>query len=188
MNDLRADFTGTSGEVTAQSAADMRSLGEDLGSVLEPGSVVVLTGPLGAGKTTFTQGIARGLGAAGKVRSPTFTVVREHRPGIRPDGSAGTGMLHMDAYRLLGDAVDTAVGPQGADLPRETVLDMLESLDIDDDLSDRVLVAEWGRGVVEALSSRVIDVEILRSDPEEGPGVGDLAEESPRILRWAWSS
>lgn len=184
----RTDFTGASGAASAASAEKMRQLGEDLGTVLRPGDVVVLTGPLGAGKTTFTQGLARGLGATGRVQSPTFTIIREHRAGRRPDGSTGTGMLHMDAYRLLGDAVHTAVREQGADLPGDAVLDILESLDIDDDLGDRVLVAEWGRGVVETLSSRVIDVEITR-DRVDGDSVdgtdGDPGEE-PRHLHWVW--
>jgi tRNA A37 threonylcarbamoyladenosine biosynthesis protein TsaE len=93
-------------------------------------------------------------------------------------------MLHMDAYRLLGDAVQTAVSERGADLPRDAVLDILESLDVDDDLGDRVLVAEWGRGVVETLSTRVIDVEISRDVPETvDPAAPD---EEPRQLRWTW--
>ncbi|WP_318532633.1 tRNA (adenosine(37)-N6)-threonylcarbamoyltransferase complex ATPase subunit type 1 TsaE [Corynebacterium terpenotabidum] len=176
------DFTAPTGVVPAPTAADMRALGEGLGAVLRAGDVVVLTGPLGAGKTTFTQGLARGLGATGRVQSPTFTIIRSHRAGQRADGSPGVGMLHMDAYRLLGDAVHTAVRAEGADLPREAVLDMLESLDVDDDLGDRVLVAEWGRGVVETLSNRVIDVEIVR----DVAGEADACDEEPRDLRWAW--
>lgn len=188
------DFTAPSGTVPANSAEAMRTLGERLGAVLRAGDVVVLTGPLGAGKTTFTQGLVRGLGAKGRVQSPTFTIIREHRAGARPDGSPGVGLLHMDAYRLLGDAVHTAVSEQGADIPREAVLDILESLDVDDDLGDRVLVAEWGRGVVETLSTRVIDVEIVRDSGSEDDGGGDAtnhadasAEDNvPRDLRWTW--
>ena len=188
------DFTAPSGSSPAPSAEAMRDLGGDLGAVLRAGDVVVLTGPLGAGKTTFTQGLVRGLGATGRVQSPTFTIVREHGAGTRADGTSGVGMLHMDAYRLLGDAVHTAVSEQGADIPREVVLDILESLDVDDDLGDRVLVAEWGRGVVETLSTRVIDVEIVRdtdgvdaegagaTDPTDLSGIGD----EPRHLRWTW--
>lgn len=197
---MATDFTVPSGTAPADSADAMRRLGEDLGAVLRAGDVVVLTGPLGAGKTTFTQGLVRGLGAKGRVQSPTFTIIRSHRAGTRPDGTPGVGMLHMDAYRLLGDAVHTAVSEQGADLPREAVLDILESLDVDDDLGDRVLVAEWGRGVVETLSTRVIDVEIVRdatdttdaadagasdaagADPTDLTGIDD----EPRHLRWTW--
>jgi len=185
--DFTADFTAPAGTAPASSAEAMRDLGEQLGAVLQAGDVVVLTGPLGAGKTTFTQGLVRGLGATGRVQSPTFTIIREHKAGTRPDGSAGVGLLHMDAYRLLGDAVHTAVSEGGADIPREAVLDILESLDVDDDLGDRVLVAEWGRGVVETLSTRVIDVEIVR-DGGEGSGDPDALadDDEPRDLRWTW--
>lgn len=187
------DFTAPAGQVPAGSAAQMRELGAELGAVLQAGDVVVLTGPLGAGKTTLTQGIVRGLGAQGRAKSPTFTIIREHRAGTRPDGTPGVGMLHMDAYRLLGDAVQTAVSERGADLPRDAVLDILESLDIDDDLGDRVLVAEWGRGVVETLSTRVVDVEITRddsvsgdpADPAEPADTADPGDEL-RTLRWTW--
>lgn len=202
------DFTLPSGTVSAPSAEVMRTVGEKLGAVLRAGDVVVLTGPLGAGKTTFTQGLARGLGARGRVQSPTFAIIREHQAGRRPDGTQGTGMLHMDAYRLLGDAVDTAVRAEGVDLPRDVVLDMLESLDVDADLGDRVLVAEWGRGVVESLSTRVVDVEIRRDcddrddrddrdDCDDRDGIaGDAADivdsaghdGELRELTWSWHS
>ena len=185
--DVTADFTAPSGTSPASSADAMRGLGEQLGAVLQAGDVVVLTGPLGAGKTTFTQGLVRGLGAKGRVQSPTFTIIREHKAGTRPDGTPGVGLLHMDAYRLLGDAVHTAVSEGGADIPREAVLDILESLDVDDDLAARVLVAEWGRGVVETLSTRVIDVEIVR-DRSDGTGDSDALsdDDEPRDLRWTW--
>ncbi|WP_291474055.1 tRNA (adenosine(37)-N6)-threonylcarbamoyltransferase complex ATPase subunit type 1 TsaE [Corynebacterium sp.] len=183
--DVTADFTAPSGTVPASSAEAMRQFGEQLGAVLQAGDVVVLTGPLGAGKTTFTQGLVRGLGAKGRVQSPTFTIIREHKAGSRPDGTPGVGLLHMDAYRLLGDAVHTAVSEEGADIPREAVLDILESLDVDDDLGDRVLVAEWGRGVVETLSTRVIDVEIVRDEgAEETDALAD--DDEPRDLLWTW--
>lgn len=199
-----ADFTAPSGRAPAATAEAMRQLGERLGRVLRAGDVVVLTGPLGAGKTTFTQGLVVGLGAVGRVQSPTFTIIREHRAGTRPDGAPGVGMLHMDAYRLLGDAVHTAVSGRGADLPRESVLDILESLDVDDDLGDRVLVAEWGRGVVEILSTRVVDVEIARDTGDAPEGLGETGDtgamgagttgdadptaldEEPRVLQWTW--
>ncbi|MGO1417479.1 MAG: tRNA (adenosine(37)-N6)-threonylcarbamoyltransferase complex ATPase subunit type 1 TsaE [Candidatus Corynebacterium faecigallinarum] len=171
-------FVAPSGECRLDSAEEMRAAGESLGGLLTAGDVVVLTGALGAGKTTLTQGIATGLGVRGRTQSPTFTIVREHKAGVpgRP------GLLHMDAYRLLGEGVHDA-----AELPRELVLDTLESLDLDADLADRVLVAEWGRGVVESLAtagSRVLDVDIDRGaglDTEITP------EEEPRVLQWRWS-
>src|SRR5699024_2884274 len=133
---------------------------------------VILTGPLGAGKTTITQGIAEGLAVKGRVQSPTFTIVRTHKPGAR-----GIRLLHMDAYRLLGEGVAESIAP-GEQLSRDDVLDTLESLDIDADLDDAVLVAEWGRGVVEALADRVLDVEIARAVGAEGKGGGSAGGES----------
>ena len=162
------DLKQDSGEVVARTPEDMREVGCKLGVQLEAGTVVVLTGPLGAGKTTLTQGIAAGLGVKGRVKSPTFTIVRTHKPG--EEGQPG--MLHMDAYRLLGADVAEEVAP-GEHIDRDTVLDALESLDIDSDLDQTVVVAEWGRGVVETLSDKVLDVEIDRQVKE-------------RSLRWEW--
>ncbi|WJY73500.1 bifunctional alanine racemase/tRNA (adenosine(37)-N6)-threonylcarbamoyltransferase complex ATPase subunit type 1 TsaE [Corynebacterium auriscanis] len=156
------------GQATAPTPDDMREVGRRIGGQLDAGTVVVLTGPLGAGKTTLTQGIAGGLGVKGRVQSPTFTIVRTHKPGAedRP------GMLHMDAYRLLGADVSDGVEP-GRHANREDVLDALEALDIDADLDRAVIVAEWGRGVVEELSNKVLDIEIDRAGDE-------------RIVRWEW--
>ncbi|WP_426718714.1 alanine racemase [Corynebacterium auriscanis] len=156
------------GHATVPTPDDMREVGRRIGGQLDAGTVVVLTGPLGAGKTTLTQGIAGGLGVKGRVQSPTFTIVRTHKPGAedRP------GMLHMDAYRLLGADVSEGVEP-GRHANREDVLDALEALDIDADLERAVIVAEWGRGVVEELSNKVLDIEIDRAGDE-------------RIVRWEW--
>ncbi|MGP9759225.1 alanine racemase [Corynebacterium sp. AOP12-C2-36] len=168
------------GSVEVTSAEQMRDLGRQLGRTLRAGDVVVLTGALGAGKTTVTQGIAAGLEVKGRVQSPTFTIIREHRPG--PD-SARPGLLHMDAYRLLGEQAHDGTTPSP-----DVVLDALESLDIDADLEDRVLVAEWGRGVVESLApTRWIDVEIDRGEVDDIGDIAGDATEPPRILRWRWS-
>lgn len=168
------------GSARVDTPEDMRELGQRIGSALQPGTVVVLTGPLGAGKTTLTQGIAAGLGVRGRVQSPTFTVVRTHKPA----GPGRPGMLHMDAYRLLGAAA------HGEAMSRADVLDAMESLDIDADLERNVLVAEWGRGVVECLAACVLDVEILRAEgggaAEEQPGAGFDAPDS-RVVRWSWA-
>ncbi len=137
---------------------------------------MVLSGPLGAGKTTLTQGLAAGLGVKGRVQSPTFTIVRTHRAGQR-----GVGLLHMDAYRLLGADVDEGIEP-GRHIDRNEVLDALESLDIDADIDDVVVVAEWGRGVVEPLSDKVLDVQIDRGSVS---GAADAASEI-RTVTWRW--
>lgn len=158
---------------TAETAEDMREIGRALGSQVEAGTVIVLTGPLGAGKTTLTQGIAEGMGVKGRVQSPTFTIVRTHKPG-----ASGTGLLHMDAYRLLGEDVAQSIEP-GKHVDRDVVLDALESLDLDADLDEVVLVAEWGRGVVESLSDKVLDVEISRAT-EAG------TDDEARRVSWRW--
>lgn len=179
----RPDFS-TDGSCAAATADAMRALGEQLGKQLEAGTVVVLSGPLGAGKTTLTQGVAAGLGVKGRVQSPTFTIVRTHRAGQR-----GVGLLHMDAYRLLGADVEEGIEP-GRHIDRNEVLDALESLDIDADIDDVVVVAEWGRGVVEPLSDKVLDVQIDRSsvastatpaNPEAPAAATDT-----RTVTWRW--
>lgn len=163
------DLGEAQGHAHARTPEDMRAIGRELGKQLAAGTVVILTGPLGAGKTTITQGIADGLAVKGRVQSPTFTIVRTHKPGAR-----GIRLLHMDAYRLLGEGVAESIAP-GEQLSRDDVLDTLESLDIDADLDDAVLVAEWGRGVVEELADRVLDVEITRAVGAEGDDDGDVA-------------
>ncbi|WOH94770.1 tRNA (adenosine(37)-N6)-threonylcarbamoyltransferase complex ATPase subunit type 1 TsaE [Corynebacterium urealyticum] len=202
------DLGEAQGHAHARTPEDMRAIGRELGKQLAAGTVVILTGPLGAGKTTITQGIADGLAVKGRVQSPTFTIVRTHKPGAR-----GIRLLHMDAYRLLGEGVAESIAP-GEQLSRDDVLDTLESLDIDADLDDAVLVAEWGRGVVEELADRVLDVEITRAVGTEGDDDsdvvtadvngggsdvvdGDLAdggvidmtdgdEDDPREVHWRW--
>lgn len=87
--------------VITESAEQTQRLGEAVGRLLQPGDVVLLHGDLGAGKTTLTQGLARGLGIAAIVQSPTFTLVAEHE-GTTPDG-APVRLYHLDLYRLAGD-------------------------------------------------------------------------------------
>lgn len=128
------------GERLCESAQDSQKLGEELGQALEAGDLVVLDGPLGAGKTTFTQGIAKGMGVKGRVTSPTFVIAREH-------SSIGNGpsLVHVDAYRLGDD-------PLGE----------LDALDLDSALDNAVVVAEWGGGLVEQLAQRYVHVTLDR--------------------------
>lgn len=107
----------------------MHELGVSLGGVLGAGDLVILTGPLGAGKTTLTRGIGEGLGVRGPVQSPTFVIARTH-----PSLAGGAPLVHVDAYRLA-DASE------------------IEDLDLDFDGS--VVVAEWGEGLVDARDSWV---------------------------------
>lgn len=120
--------------------ADTEALGRELAAGLRPGDLVILDGPLGAGKTALTRGIAAGLGVEGRVSSPTFIIARAHPPGR--DG--GAGLIHVDAYRLGG-------------------LDELDALDLDTDLADCVVVVEWGEGVAERLTDRHLLVRLRRA-------------------------
>ena len=124
--------------------ADTEALGERLAAGLRAGDLVVLAGPLGAGKTALVRGLARGLGVAGPVTSPTFVIAREHRP--LPEG-AGVPLVHVDAYRL-GTAGD--------------VVAELDDLDLDTDLDGAVVAVEWGEGVAERLAARHLLVRLDR--------------------------
>ena len=120
---------------------DTRAFGRRLAAVLRPGDLLLLTGPLGAGKTALVRGLAAGLGVQGRVTSPTFVLARVHR-GPLP-------LVHVDAYRLR-DA--------GA-----TGLDALEDLDLDAALEEGVTVVEWGEGLVEGMSDSWLSVCLERA-------------------------
>lgn len=133
---------------------DTHALGEELGQALEAGDVVILDGPLGAGKTTLTQGIARGMQVKGRVTSPTFVIAREHLSTV-----GGPNLIHMDAYRLIDES--------GSGDP----LGELDALDLDTALEDSVVVAEWGAGLVDKLAQDYLLVTLdretlVRNDPE----------------------
>jgi tRNA threonylcarbamoyladenosine biosynthesis protein TsaE len=100
--------------------------------------LVVLTGPLGAGKTTLVQGIALGLGVEGRVTSPTFVIARVH-----PNRGGRPALVHVDAYRLAS-------------------WQDVDELDLDASMADSVTVVEWGEGKVEQLSERRLEVQISR--------------------------
>lgn len=117
--------------------------GRALGRSLRAGDLVLLAGPLGAGKTTLTRGIADGLGVGGRVSSPTFVLARVH-----PAGDAGVALVHVDAYRLGGD------------------LSQLDDLDLDTELERSALVVEWGEGSAERLSDDYLVVRLDRRDDD----------------------
>nr|EJI94706.1 hypothetical protein JVH1_7833 [Rhodococcus sp. JVH1] len=152
-----------SGTVVLPTAEDTEQFGRDLARGLVAGDLVVLDGPLGAGKTALTKGIGAGLGVQGRVTSPTFVIAREHRAGTRPDGGTPVGMVHVDAYRLGGS------GPHA--------LDELDALDLDTDLAAAVVVVEWGEGIAEQLADRHLRVR-LRREPET----------DVRTAHWEWIS
>jgi tRNA threonylcarbamoyladenosine biosynthesis protein TsaE len=123
----------------APDAESMRTLGSRLAAGLRAGDVVVLSGSLGAGKTTFTQGLGAGLGVRGDVTSPTFVISRVH-----PSLGDGPHLVHVDAYRLGGVAE-------------------LDDLDLDTSLEDAVTVVEWGEGIAEGLADDRVEVRIERA-------------------------
>jgi len=117
-------------------AEAMHPIGLALGAVLAAGDLVVLTGPLGAGKTTLSRGIGEGLGVVGTVASPTFVIARTHKLA-----QAQTVLVHVDAYRL-------------------TSLQEFDDLDID--LASSITLVEWGRPFVDDLAASWLDIEIER--------------------------
>jgi tRNA threonylcarbamoyladenosine biosynthesis protein TsaE len=148
-----------SGTAELATAQDTMALGAQLGAGLRAGDVVVLSGPLGAGKTVLAKGIAQAMDVEGAVTSPTFVLARVHR-ARRPGRPA---MVHVDMYRLLDHP--------GADLLAE-----LDSLDLDTDLDDAVVVVEWGEGVAERLSDSHLDIRLERAVDTEA-----------RTAMWQWS-
>ena len=125
-------------------AEAMRELGAEVGTDCRAGDLVLLVGRLGAGKTTFTQGLAAGLEVSGAVTSPTFVIAREH-----PSTVGGPPLVHVDAYRLGGVAE-------------------LDDLDLDSSVNESVTVVEWGDGLVEQLDATVIRVIIDRDEGDTG--------------------
>lgn len=124
-------------------AEETRAFGEHLAGELRAGDLVILTGDLGAGKTTLTQGIGQGLGVRGQVTSPTFVIARVH-----PSLSDRPPLVHVDAYRLGGSAE-------------------LDDLDLDTDIDEAVTVVEWGEGLAESLSGDRLEVSLTRGDVGE---------------------
>lgn len=150
------------GQHTVPTSDDMEAFGVELGRLLSAGDLVVLTGPLGAGKTTLTRGIGEAMHVRGPVTSPTFVLARTH-----PSLTDGPPLVHVDAYRL-GSALE------------------LDDLDID--FTGSVVVVEWGSGLLDGVAESWLDVSIERPTGAEG----DEEDEEPRIVtvtahgpRWA---
>lgn len=144
--------------VTVPTAAAMRGLGRRLAGLLRPGDLVLLAGPLGAGKTTLVQGLGEALRVRGRVTSPTFVIARVHPP--LADGPA---LVHVDAYRLGG---------------------LAEVDDLDLDLAGSVTVVEWGEGLAEGLSADRLEITIGFAAADPGPQPpGDEPRDEPRTVR-----
>ncbi|MCS6711188.1 tRNA (adenosine(37)-N6)-threonylcarbamoyltransferase complex ATPase subunit type 1 TsaE [Brachybacterium sp. EF45031] len=130
--------------VPTRGAEDTRAVARALAGQLRAGDLLVLDGPLGAGKTTFTQGLGDGLGVRGPVASPTFVIARVH-----PPVTGELALVHVDAYRLAG----------GFDI---------EDLDLEADMDEAVTVVEWGRDRVEHLTDSHLLVELHRAEEHAG--------------------
>jgi len=168
--------------LTVSTAAEMRALGRSLATVLRAGDLVILSGGLGAGKTTLTQGIGAGLGVRGPVTSPTFVIARVHPPVMATAGKGGPGgpgglepaiadlaaprpaLVHADAYRL-GSAIE------------------LDDLDLDTDTASSVTVVEWGEGMAEGLAADRLEIAIVAgpSGPPGRPDAGSSAGQAGEI-------
>ncbi|MGW5333694.1 tRNA (adenosine(37)-N6)-threonylcarbamoyltransferase complex ATPase subunit type 1 TsaE [Streptomyces bauhiniae] len=161
MDEAAAPHDPAETRLTVTSPEQMRELGLRLAGLLRAGDLVMLTGELGAGKTTLTRGLGEGLGVRGAVTSPTFVIARVH-----PSLVDGPPLVHVDAYRLSGG------------------LDDMEDLDLDVSLPESVIVVEWGEGKVEELTDDRLEVLIHRA-------VGDTTDEVRHVTltglgdRWA---
>ena len=181
--------------LTVSTAAGMHALGRSLATALRAGDLVILSGGLGAGKTTLTQGIGAGLGVRGPVTSPTFVIARVHPPvtaaAAGPAGPGGLGgpgrlgglggamadlaaprpsLVHADAYRL-GSALE------------------LDDLDLDTDTASSVTVVEWGGGLAEGLAADRLEITIAADPPAAAVSavsageIADPAVDMPRTVR-----
>jgi tRNA threonylcarbamoyladenosine biosynthesis protein TsaE len=139
--------------LAATTADQTHELGVRLASALQAGDLLVLSGELGAGKTTFTQGLGEGLGVRAGIISPTFVLVRIH-PNL-PDGPrpGGPDLVHVDAYRL-GSAAE------------------IDDIDLENTLDSSVTVVEWGHDRVEHLSESRLEIDLHRAIGLGGPGLG----------------
>lgn len=155
--------------LTLPDAAATRALAARLAPLLRAGDLILLIGDLGAGKTTFTQGLGESLGVSGRIASPTFVLARNHRGR---DG--GPDLVHVDAYRLA-SAAEVA------------------DLDLEETLDSSVTVVEWGRDRAEELSDSRLEIELVRPvgaapDPQGPPAweSEEIEDESERRLKlWA---
>lgn len=144
----------TTYQIELADAQATRAFGLELAKVLCGGDLIILSGDLGAGKTTLTQGIGQGLGIRGQVASPTFIIAREH-----PSLAGGPALVHVDAYRL------------GS-------LDEVDALDLDTSLDEAVTVVEWGSGLVEHLATDRLEIAIRRprGNLDTNGGLDDLSD------------
>lgn len=144
-------------EVLVNNAEQTRAVGAALAGLVRGGDLVMLSGDLGTGKTTLTQGLGAAMGVRGRVASPTFIIARVHPNCDGPD------LVHVDAYRI-------------------SDLDDLETLDLDTSLTDSVVVVEWGEGKTESLSDDRLQVHLeLLGEQTSGTDLSDIETGARRI-------
>lgn len=147
-------------KLTIETAEAMHEFGLKLASKLTAGDLVILTGPLGAGKTTLTRGIGEGLGAVGTVSSPTFVIARTHKTA-----NEKVSLVHVDAYRLGSPA---------------------EFDDLDIDYANSIVLVEWGRGFTEGLADSWLEIEIERtSNHDSEERIVTITGDGPRFEQWS---
>ena len=142
-------------EISIDSVAQMHQLGAKIGTKLRSGDVVVLTGELGSGKTTLTQGIATAFGVT-SITSPTFVISRIHK--------GEPNFIHIDAYRLIGNN-----------------LNAFADLDFENYLKNSVFVIEWGSDFVSTLTEQFLEIVIKQGESEDSRVVTLI----PTGDRWA---
>ena len=157
-NENTSEGTAKTVTVEATTGEAMRELGKHVAYLTHGGDVILLSGPLGAGKTTFAQGFGAGLNISEPIVSPTFTIARELKGQFRGGNSAH--LIHVDAYRLGGNAY--APGQNAV----EHLLDELESLGLDEELEDpsdnTIILMEWGEQMAAALAPERLEIHIDR--------------------------
>lgn len=157
-------------EFSTQTSAQTQGLGEKLGRMLHAGDLLVLSGELGAGKTTFTQGLGNGLGVRSGIISPTFVLVRIHPNMADGPNPGGPDLVHVDAYRL--------------GTPEE-----IDDIDLEATMDRSVTVVEWGKDRVEHLAENRLELDLIRAvggDGDAGEFEENFSEEDddePRLLR-----
>jgi len=152
-------------EYRTAGAGQTQELARALGTSLRAGDLLLLSGELGAGKTTFTQGLGEGLGVRPGIISPTFVLVRIH-----PSQGSGPDLVHVDAYRLASPAE-------------------IDDIDLENTMDTSVTVVEWGAGMVEHLSESRLEVTLLRAtgspDTELVTDFSSEDDDEERIVRIA---
>lgn len=146
------------GSLTTRNADETEALAISLGRFLTAGDVVVLSGALGAGKTTLTRGLAAGVGITDPVTSPTYAIAFTHE---NPTG--GPNLVHVDAYRLTG-------------------LDDLETVDLDPQLPASITVIEWGAEYVESLADSWLEVQLIRDQATSSEAAADCGDDDRRNI------